>query len=186
MRYFFSPNVHPLNQYSNTPKAVGIQDTYYSNDFTWSKSGKLPASTYKIPHSMIALESGVIENDSTFLKWNGEERSLTIWEQDLLFREAFHFSCVPCYQVIARKIGVATMTEYLTKLDYGDIKVDSTNIDQFWLQGESRISPFEQIDFLKRFYLSELPISDRTESIMKRMMVMEETDSYTLSGKTGW
>jgi beta-lactamase class D len=159
---------------------------YYSNDFEWAQKGYLPASTFKIPNSIIALETGVVENDSTFLRWNGESRSLSSWEQDLVFVDAFHFSCVPCYQEVARDIEVERMTEYLDKLEYGTMDVDSTNIDLFWLQGESRITQFQQIDFLKRFYQSELPVSDRTEEIMKRMMVIEENDEYTLSGKTGW
>jgi len=55
----------------------------------------MPASTFKIVNSIIALETGVVENDSTMFKWNGEKRRLPIWEQDLTFRDAFHFSCVP-------------------------------------------------------------------------------------------
>lgn len=161
-------------------------DKYYSNGFIWPKNGNLPASTFKITNSIIALETGVVENDSTLLKWNGEKRRLKNWEQDLIFRDAFHFSCVPCYQEVARKIGIKKMNEYLDKLEYGNMKVDSTNIDLFWLEGESRINQFQQIDFLKRFYQSELPISERTEAIMKRMMVLEYNDNYKLSGKTGW
>jgi len=34
-------------------------DTYYSNDYEWTKKGHLPASTYKITNSIIALETGV-------------------------------------------------------------------------------------------------------------------------------
>ena len=161
-------------------------DKYYSNDFPWAKKGNLPASTFKITNSIIALETGTVENDSTVFKWNGEKRRLKNWEQDLFFRDAFHFSCVPCYQEVARKIGVKNMTEYLNKLEYGSMKVDSTNIDVFWLEGESQISQFQQIDFLKRFYQSELPISERTEEIMKRMMIIEDNNNYTLRGKTGW
>ncbi|MEE9364758.1 MAG: class D beta-lactamase [Cellulophaga sp.] len=161
-------------------------DKYYSNNFQWAKKGNLPASTFKITNSIIALETGVIESDSTLFEWNGEKRSLKNWEQDLIFKEAFHFSCVPCYQEVARKIGAIRMTEYLNKLEYGNMKVNSTNIDLFWLGGESRINQFQQIDFLKRFHQSELLISKRTETIMKRMMVIEENEQYKLSGKTGW
>ena len=161
-------------------------DKYYSNDFNWTHKGYLPASTYKITNSIIALENGVVKNDSTLIKWNGEKRMLKNWEQDLIFRDAFHFSCVPCYQEIARNIGVKRMNEYLKKLEYGNMQVDSTNIDLFWLEGESRINQFQQIDFLKRFYKSELPISKRTNTIMKRMMVIEDHENYKLSGKTGW
>ncbi len=159
---------------------------YYSNDFDWAQKGKLPASTFKITNSIIALETGVVEDGSTLFRWNGESRSLRSWEQDLVFTDAFHYSCVPCYQEVARDIETERMTKYLDKLDYGNMDVNASNIDLFWLQGESRITQFEQIDFLKRLYQSDLPISDRTKEIMKRMMVIEENKEYKLSGKTGW
>ena len=51
-------------------------DTAYSNDFSRCEIGFLPASTFKIPNSIIALETGVVENDSTLFKWDGEKRRL--------------------------------------------------------------------------------------------------------------
>ena len=81
-------------------------NTLYSNDFEYAKKGSLPASTYKIPHSIIALETGVVRDAESMFLWDGEDRKLDIWEQDLNFRQAFHYSCVPCYQQIAREIGV--------------------------------------------------------------------------------
>lgn len=162
------------------------KDIYYSNDFTWANSGKLPASTYKIPNSIIALETGVVENDSTLFIWDGQERAVSVWEEDLIFRDAFHYSCVPCYQDIARKIGAERMNTFLSKLSFGKMNVDTTNIDQFWLEGKSKISQFEQIDFLKRFYEKKLPITEKTDKIMKRMMVIDANNDYTLRGKTGW
>lgn len=162
------------------------EDRYYSNDFDWTRKGNLPASTFKITNSIIGLETGVVESDSTLFPWNGEKRRLKLWEQDLIFRDAFHFSCVPCYREIARKIGESKMNEFLEKLEYGDMKVDSSNVDLFWLVGASKISQYQQIDFLQRFYQSKLPISERTEQIMKLMMVIEDSEDYKLSGKTGW
>ena len=162
------------------------EDHYYTNNFERARVGKLPASTFKIPNSAIALETGAVENDSTLFKWYGEARNMSIWEKDMTFRDAFHLSCVPCYQDVARSIGTDRMKEYIDKLDYGDIRFDSTTIDNFWLVGDSKISPWEQVNFLKRLYQSKLHISKRTEQIMKRMMVMEENEEYKLSGKTGW
>jgi beta-lactamase class D len=159
---------------------------FYSNDFERCRTGHLPASTFKIPNSIIALETGVVEGDSTVIKWDGQKRRLPVWEQDLYFRDAFRVSCVPCYQEIARKIGVQRMKEYLSELNYGNMVVDSATIDLFWLEGESRISPFQQVDFLCRFYNSKLPVSARTDSIMKRILIIEENDTFHLSGKTGW
>jgi len=185
-----SPKFQSILDSTDVKGAILIYDfeknSYYSNDFEWAQTGKLPASTYKIPNSIIALETRVVENDSTLFKWDGQERGLKIWEQDLIFRDAFHFSCVPCYQDVARRIGAERMNTYLNKLEYGDMKVDTTTVDLFWLKGESKINQFQQIDFLKRFYEKELPISERTYEITNRMMVIEENNVFTLRGKTGW
>ncbi len=159
---------------------------YYSNDFEWAKKGNLPASTFKIPNSIIALETGIIEDDSTLIKWDGTTRSFKNWNQDLILRDAFHFSCVPCYQDIAKRIGEKRMNEYLSKFDYGNMKVDSSNIDVFWLEGDSKINQFQQIDFLIKFHQSKLPISETTQKIMGRMIVIDDSKNYQLSGKTGW
>ena len=184
------PEIQTIIESADVKGSIVIYDfennKCYSNDFQWAEKGNLPASTFKIPNSIIALETGVVENDSTLFEWYGEKRRLKEWEQDLVFKEAFHRSCVPCYQELARKIGEKNMSKYLNEIEYGNMKVDSINIDSFWLKGESRINQFQQIDFLKRFYNSELPISKRTETIMKRMMVIEHNSIYKLSGKTGW
>lgn len=159
---------------------------YYSNDFEWAKKGHLPASTFKIPNSIIALELGIIDNDSTIIKWDGKPQFQKRWEKDLTFKEAFHLSCVPCYQEIARSIGLKRMKNYLSNLNYGNMEVDSTNLDLFWLEGQSNINQYQQIGFLRKFNKQKLPISKRTHAIMSRMMIIEETEQYTLRGKTGW
>ena len=175
---------------SDVSGAILVYDSrnniFYSNDFERCRVGHLPASTFKVPNSIIALEAGVMHSDSTLIPWDGQPRRLKAWERDLYFRDAFHVSCVPCYQEIAREIGVAHMREYLEKLNYGEMLVDSSNIDVFWLEGESKIDQFQQIDFLRRFYHSELPVSAGTQEIMRRLMVIEENSGYKLSGKTGW
>lgn len=161
------------------------KDTYYASDFARAEVGHLPASTYKFPHSLIALETGVVEDDRTMFPWDGAARAMPQWEQDLTFQDAFRLSCVPCYQEVARTIGPEQMNAYLGKFHYGTMVVDAATIDQFWLVGESRITPVQQIDFLRRFYDGQLPIGARTQTIVKRMMVMEEEEAYRLSGKTG-
>ncbi len=162
------------------------KDDYYSNNFQWAEVRRLPASTFKITNSIIALETGVVEDENTMFKWDGKPRYLDIWEQDLPFQKAFHYSCVPCYQQVARSIGSERMNAYLSKLNYGAMEVADSTIDVFWLEGNSGISQFEQVDFLKRFHNEKLPLKPSTYSIMKRMIIMNQTDSTVLRGKTGW
>lgn len=160
--------------------------TFMTNDSIQTTHGYLPASTFKITNSIIALETGVVESDTSIFEWNGEKRRMQVWEQDLTLHDAFHVSCVPCYQDVARRIGPNRMNAYLDSFNYGSMVVDSSNIDVFWLEGESQITAKQQINFLKRFYDGKLPISNRTHQMMKQLMVIQQSDSITLSGKTGW
>jgi beta-lactamase class D len=161
------------------------KDIYYSNDFKWAKEAFIPASTYKIPHTLIALETGVVENAETILEWDGQTRGVRNWNQDLSLRDAFHYSCVPCYQEISSRIGVDSMNAYLNKLSYGTMNVDASNLNMFWLEGESSISQFQQVDFLQRFQESKLPIDKRTEEIGKQLMLAYQGDDFKMIAKTG-
>jgi len=163
-----------------------VENKFYSNDFDWARAGQLPASTFKIPNSIIALEAGVVESDSTVLIWDGEPRRMSSWEENMTLRQAFLRSCLPCYRKIAKQVGLERMKALVDKLDYGNLKFDSASLDSFWVEGESRITPFEQIDFLERLANSELPISERTEELIKKIMILDEGENYTLRAKTGW
>ena len=181
-----------LEQIIDSAKLLGAiliydeeKKTFYSNDFTWSESGHLPASTFKIPNSMIALETAMIDEAKDTIYYTGEERAFDSWEEDMTLRQAFHRSCLPCYQQLTRKMGYQNMKAYTYKLGYGNLSFDSASFDSFWVLGKSEISQFEQIDFLQRFYHSQLPISNRTEMIVKEMIKVSE-NGYDLSAKTGW
>jgi beta-lactamase class D len=58
-------------------------------------------------------------------------------------------------------------------------------VDKFWLWGGLRISPLEQIDFLRRFDGNQLPISERTADIVRDIMTLDVTEKYVLRAKTG-
>jgi len=143
-----------------------------------------PASTFKIPHSMVALETGVVEGPDTILPWDHQQYWVDSWNQDLSFRDAFRFSCVPCYRAIARKVGEAGEQEWVNKLGYGNRNV-SGGVDRFWLWGGLRISALEQIDFLRRFDGDKLPISSRTADLVRDIMTLDVTEKYVLRAKTG-
>jgi len=143
-----------------------------------------PASTFKIAHSMIALETGVVDGPDTILPWDKQQYWNEAWNQDLSLRDAFRFSCLPCYRAIARKVGVAGEREWLRKLGYGNQDASGAP-DQFWIDGGLAISPLEQVDFLRRFDAGKLPISERTADLVRDIMTLDVTETYVLRGKTG-
>jgi len=162
------------------------EDIYHSNDFNRAKKGFIPASTFKVPNSIVALETGVVKDQNTIIKWNGQQHWQDAWEKDMTFQEAIKVSCVPCYQEIARKVGPKKMRQQLKKMGYPDMIFDESTIDQFWLTGKSKITQFQQIDFLGKLFNKQLPITERNTNIMKKMLFLHKHPNYKLSGKTGW
>ena len=147
----------------------------------------LPASTFKVLNSLISLETGVIPDEIAVLTWDGISRKIPEWNRDLNMREAIKLSAIWFYQVLARRVGHDRMQQWVTQVGYGNQKIGSSNdIDQFWLQGELRITSEEQIQFLRRLYENDLPFSERSLAIVKDIMIMEKTPDYTITGKTGW
>jgi len=62
----------------------------------------------------------------------------------------------------------------------------TSGIDNFWLCGSLKISAREQVEFLKRLYNKQLfGLSDKTQGIVKDIMLYETTENYKLYGKTG-
>jgi beta-lactamase class D len=144
----------------------------------------IPASTFKIMNSLIGLETGVIPDADYVIKWDGTQYDIPAWNQDHTLRTAIQNSVVWYYQELARRVGKERMQEYVDAANYGNKDI-SGKIDTFWLEGGLRISAEEQVEFLKRLYKDELPFSRRSMDTVKEILVLEKTETYQLSGKTG-
>jgi beta-lactamase class D len=145
----------------------------------------IPASTFKIPNSLIGLETGVLKNEMSEFKWNGTTYQNQAWNKDQNLREAFQNSTVWYFQELARKIGEKHMKKFLAQFNYGNQNTGG-GIDQFWLSGDLRISPLQQLEFLKSLWSEELKLSKKTTRTMKKVFVVEKKGKSTLYAKTGW
>ncbi|MBF0164953.1 MAG: class D beta-lactamase, partial [Magnetococcales bacterium] len=143
-----------------------------------------PASTFKIPNALIALESG-LTSEAEIFTWDRQPRHLRSWEKDLNLKEAMAVSAVPVFQEIARRIGPERMTEWLIRIDYGNHEI-GTRVDRFWLDGPLKISPIEQVEFIGRVALGQAPFSDQTRAALKRVLPTETFGAARLMGKTGF
>ncbi len=146
--------------------------------------GFLPASTFKIFNSLVALETGVVKDEQFLLKWDGKKRFVSIWNQDHDLKSALKNSVIWYYQEVARRVGKDKMLNHLQTANYGNGDI-SAGIDVFWLQGGFQISQNQQIEFLKRLYQQDLPFSKRTMDIVKKLLLVEETSNYKIYAKTG-
>lgn len=156
-----------------------------------------PKSTFKIPNSLIGLETGVIRDADFVIPWDRQKypaesywsdtEPFTHWAQDQTLRSAVKYSVVWYYKELASRVGKQKMKKYVKAFKYGNQNT-SGPVDSLWLSGELKISANEQIEFLKAFYTGRLPVSKLSTATVKDILVMETseaTPAYKLSGKTG-
>jgi beta-lactamase class D len=156
-----------------------------ASDKDRSGEAKLPASTFKIPNSLIALETGVVEDpDKDVFKWDGVVRSIPAWNKDHTMRSAIAVSAVPVYQEIARRIGPERMQKFLDLFDYGNRDIGG-GIDQFWLTGTLRIDPVQQVDFVDRLRRGVLPISKRSQDLVRDIIPVTKVGDAVIHAKSG-
>lgn len=145
----------------------------------------IPASTFKIPNSLIGLSTGAVKNlDETFF-YSGQQYWLKAWEKDMNLREAFKLSCIPIYQTIARRVGLQRMQSAITKLDYGNKQI-GTKVDEFWLEGPLAISAIEQTQFLAKLAQKTLPFPDQVQEQVHEIARLDQGNDWVLYAKTGW
>jgi len=144
-----------------------------------------PASTFKIPHALFALDAGVVRDEFQVFKWDGIERSFKPHNQDQDLRSSMRNSAVWVYQRIAKEIGTEKARQYLVQTGYGNAD-PSGGEDGYWLDGGLRISAYEQVSFLRRLYRNALPFQVAHQRLVKDVMIVEAGRDWVLRAKTGW
>ncbi|WP_425991237.1 penicillin-binding transpeptidase domain-containing protein [Afipia sp. DC4300-2b1] len=156
-----------------------------ASDNTRAREAVLPASSFKIANSVIALETGVVADpDKDIFKWDGVTRSIPEWNKDHTMRTAIAASVVPVYQQIARRIGKERMQTYVDAFEYGNRNIGG-GIDRFWLTGDLRISPLEQIAFVDKLRRRTLPVSKRAQDLTADILPVTKAGDSVIRAKTG-
>lgn len=145
----------------------------------------VPASTFKIPNSLIALETGAVRDENEVVPYGGQRQWMPAWERDMPLKEALPLSSVPVYQEIARRVGLPRYRDWLSRFDYGN-RDPGTVVDRFWLDGPLMISAAEEARFNARLARGELPVSARSRDIVSHLLKLETQGDAKLFGKTGW
>lgn len=144
-----------------------------------------PASTFKIPHALFALDAGIVKDEFQIFPWDGVERTFAVHNQDQDLRSSMRNSAVWVYEQFGEKIGLNKARDYLTKIDYGN--ADPTgDTSTYWIDGNLRITAQEQIRFLEKLYLNELPFDEADQRLVKDIMIVEAGKEWILRAKTGW
>ena len=117
-----------------------------------------PASTFKIPHALVALETGVVTTE-TVERWDGVRHDAQPeWNRDHTVISALRPSVLWFFQRIAPRIGAERMKSWLERFSYGNQDV-SGPVTEYWINGRLQVSPLEQVAFLRKFYRERLPVA---------------------------
>jgi beta-lactamase class D len=151
-----------------------------------------PASTFKLPLSLIGFDSGILIDAShpawpykqEYQTWNDD------WKRTTTPQTWLRDSVVWYSQVLTRRLGARRFQEYVDELAYANRDLsgdpgDSNGLTAAWLSSSLRISATEQVEFLRRLVRRQLPVSgsaiDRTIAIMP----LASTGGWQIRGKTG-
>ena len=159
------------------------KNIYTGHDRQRAATRYVPASTFKIPNSLIGLATDAVASVDAVLPYGGGPTFLPQWARDMGLREAIAMSNVPIYKELARRIGMPRMRDGLRQLGYGNMDAGAT-IDTFWLEGPLTISAIEQTRFLERLAQDRLPFPQPAMAAV-REIIRQEGDAG-LYAKTGW
>ncbi|WP_433393298.1 class D beta-lactamase [Micromonospora sp. KLBMP9576] len=189
-----TPTVQVRDELAGVFRQAGLRGTFVLYDVTAERVVMVdreraerrfvPASTFKIPHSLIALETGVVRDEQEKVPYGGQPQRVAAWEQDMGLRDAVRVSNVPVFQELARRIGPDREREWLRRLGYGNGQVGAA-VDRFWLDGPLEISADEQVRWLARLARGDLPADRGHQGTVRDILRLERTDGYALYGKTG-
>jgi len=160
-------------------------DRFTAHNLSRAEKRFIPASTFKLPNSLIGLSTGAIEGVDEVLPYGGKPQPFKFWEQDMALRDAIKVSNVPVYQELARRIGPERMRQNLAAIPYGNAEIGD-EVDTFWLKGPLQISAVEQTEFLARLAQGQLPFSAEAQQDVREIAQLEQGSGWVLYGKTGW
>ncbi len=149
------------------------------------------SSTFKVPLSLMAFDSGVLKTPEDIYKWNGVKHKIESWNADQNARMWMKHSVVWFSKELTPKIGKEKIEKYLKDFHYGNEDM-SGGLQDAWLHSPSKdipsltISPYEQMQFMNALWSNKLPVSQKASDITKEIMFLEKTPSgFKFSGKTG-
>lgn len=149
-------------------------------------------STFKIPLAVMGFDSGILKDrnnpvwpyDPKIETNREEERHETDparWEKD---------SVVWFSQRLTRTLGIKKFKNYVEQFNYGnkDISGDAgknNGLTHSWLSSSLKISPVEQVAFLKKLLSGDLGVS--ADAYAKTIQIIPEfsIDGWIVKGKTG-
>lgn len=148
-----------------------------------------PFSSFKIPHSLIALEAGAAKSVDEKIVWNSQKRPAkdfwpATWKRDQTLVSAFKHSVAWYYQELVPRIAPEQYKKWLAKFIYGN-QIFASGSDAFWLDGQLNVSPKEQVNFVFCLLKNRCGVSTATFTWFEAIALQETKGNLSLYAKTG-
>lgn len=153
-----------------------------------------PYSTFKIISALSGLENGILQDETSTMNYNGAKYAVPEWNGNLTLQDAFQSSCIWYFRQVIDAVGADEMENQLKALDYGNCDISQWNgsginpqeeLNGFWLDSSLKISPLGQVKVLAELFEGKAAFRDENIEILKGIMLVAESDTYKIYGKTG-
>ena len=150
-----------------------------------------PASTFKIPLAVIGFEAGVLTDAHMpvfdfkpgYPDWGGPA-----WHAPTDPTRWLAYSVVWYSQIVAHRLGRAKLQAETARLGFGNADFSGdpgqdNGLDRAWIMSSLKVSPTEQVAFLRRLATRTLPVSAHTlDETLKIVTMSPAGDGWTLHG----
>jgi beta-lactamase class D len=152
-----------------------------------------PASTFNIPVALMGFDSGFLQSPHVpLLPFKpGYPAYVPSWRADTDPGSWLQNSVLWYAQQVTANLGGARFKTYVQGFGYGNQDVSGdpgkdNGVAQSWVGSSLRISPLEQVAFLRKVVNRELPLSARAYAMTARIMPQKTlANGWEVAGKTG-
>jgi beta-lactamase class D len=146
-----------------------------------------PMSTFKVPLAAMGFDAGILRGAHDPIwpimpEYGPSEREMAFPEVDPTSWEKN--SIVWFSQHLTTLLGAPAFARYVAAFDYGNADV-SGGLTRAWLMSSLRISPDEQVAFLRRLLAHQLPVSAEAADLTEEIIPVFTAGDWTVRGKTG-
>ncbi|WP_413227089.1 OXA-1043 family class D beta-lactamase [Burkholderia cenocepacia] len=153
-----------------------------------------PASTFKVAIGLMGFDAGVLKDEHTptlefhagYPDWGGAP-----WREPTDPARWMRLSVFWYSEQVTQALGQARFQQYTSAFDYGNADVTSKagelpGMMGAWVNSSLRISPLEQVAFMRKIVQRTLPVSAHAYDMTARITLLDaQPGGWTVHGKTG-
>jgi len=153
-----------------------------------------PASTFKLAISLMGYDAGVLKDaaqpalpyQAGYPDWGGDA-----WRRDITPATWIRDSVFWYSQQVVKRVGQERFAQYVKAFRYGNADVSAVPVDDpgqngVWVMSSLRISPEEQLAFMRKIVRRQLPVSAHAFDMTALIASYgAPVDGWAVHGKTG-